>query len=394
MKFDKIIYIAIISLLVINCKKDDDSSFEEILEPTNEIVGSLWMSSGNTFSELDLKTNQEINSFTTLDSFQCTEFDGTFICTQGRSTDTKTLLRKGTFNGELLWTKEYVTDSEKYFNLYTTEVHQNMVLVSYAIVNSTTFNSTYHLEALDLVTGELQWSIELINQVKRLAKYKNQVIAELSYGSSTTELLSINTSDGNIDSRIPFTDRIGKLVGGTASIFVMTWGNSVISFDENLNENWVFNTDNPNILGGYEVGNQFLFYSRDQTVYSIDTSNGSLIWKRMYTGDYPLGISTLNDKVYISNREDEETSLQIKTLDLISGEELDSYTYSTSQELNTSDTKHYFFDQHLLLFEIAPSENNANITLINITDKTLVWKKDLDQVAYSHLIITPTGHYQ
>lgn len=394
MKLNKsILVISLLFITFLSCKKNDDNNFAEVLETSNDIIGSIWMSSGNSYTELDLKDNQEINAFTTLDSFECSEHEGSFICKQGRGSETKTLLNKGTFNGELLWSKDYVTDSEKYYQIHTTEVHLNTVIVSYSSVNSTTYHSTYYLEALDFVTGEIKWTIELTDNATALTKYKNQIIAKLSYGSATLELLSISTNTGNIDNRIPFTDRISKIIGGTSSIFVMTWSNSVVSFDENLNENWTFTTDNPNILGGYEVDNKFLFYSRDQTVYSINTSNGNLLWKHAYIGDYPLGISVLSDKVYVSNRKEGETDLQVKTLDLSSGDALDSYTYITSQELNASYTDQYFFDQHLLLFELVPSENSSNITLINIADKTLVWKKDLGKVAYSHLVVTPTGFY-
>jgi len=102
MKINKTL-LGIIAILLIStsCKKNDDNGFDEIMEPTNNIVGSLWMNSGNVFTELDLKDTQEINSLTTLDSFRCTEFDGTFICTQGGHSETKTLQRKGTFNGGL-----------------------------------------------------------------------------------------------------------------------------------------------------------------------------------------------------------------------------------------------------------------------------------------------------
>jgi len=395
MKINKtLLGICTILLISTSCKKDDDNSFEEIMKPIDNIVGSLWMNSGNTFTELDLKDNQEINSLTTLDSFRCTEFDGTFICTQGGSSETKTLMRKGAFNGELMWSKEYAKDPEKYFRLNVTEVHQNTVLLGYSIINSTTYSSTNHLEALDLDTGNVKWSIELINQVKRISAYKDQIIAELSVGSSTKELLGINTATGDIDHRIPFTDRIGQLIGGTSSIFVMTWDNSVVSLDENLNENWSFSTESPNILGGYENGDQFIFYSRDRSIYSIDKDNGNLIWKNTYMASFPLAIKTSNDKVYISHLKEGESNIQIITLDLHTGKELDSYTYLTNEELNSSNTKHYFFDRYLLLFETISDDNKANITLINIPDKVTLWEKTLDQVAYPHLIITPSEYYQ
>ncbi len=401
MKINKtLLGILAVLLIFTSCKKDDDSSFEEIMEPINEIVGSLWMSSGNTFTELDLKNTQEINALTTLDSFRCNEFDGIFICTEGGLSDTKRLMRKGTFNGELVWSKEYEKSTENYYRLNKTEIHQNTVLLSYNIIHTTTtppfniFNITYHIESLDLDTGNVNWSIELANEVKRITIYKNQLIAELSYGSSTKELLSINIANGHIDHRIPFTDRIGQLISGTSSIFVMTWNNSVVSFDENLNENWSFSTESPNILGGYESGNQFIFYSRDRSIYSIDKDNGNLIWKNTYMAAYPLAIKTENDKAYIAHKKEGESNIQIKTLNLFSGEEIGSYAYTTNEELNPSSTKYYFFDQHLLIFNIVPEDNKANIALINISDKILVWEKELGQVAYPHLIITPTGCYQ
>ncbi len=394
MKINKTL-LGILAVLLIStsCKKDDDSSFEEITGPINEVVGSLWINSGNTFTELDLKDAQEINSLTTLNSFRCNEFDGIFICTEGGFLDTKRLMRKGTFNGELIWSKEYES-TENYYRLNKTEIHQNTVLLSYMIINSTTSISTYHIESLDLDTGNVNWSIELADEVKRITTYKNQLIAELSIGSSTKELLSINITNGHIDHRIPFTDRIGQLISGTSSIFVMTWNNSVVSFDENLIENWSFSTESPNILGGYENGNQFIFYSRDLSIYSIDKDSGNLIWKNTYMATFPLAIKTSNDKVYIAHKKEGESNIQTKILDLFSGEELDSYTYITNEELNPSPTKYYFFDQHLLIFKIVPDDNKANIALINISDKILVWEKELDQVAYPHLIITPTAYYQ
>tara|TARA_R110001583_G_scaffold65184_1_gene188459 strand:- start:185 stop:1372 length:1188 start_codon:yes stop_codon:yes gene_type:complete len=386
--------ILIVLIVSISCKKDDDNSFDEIVEPTNNIVGSLWINNSNVFTELDLKDNQQINTFTTLSSFHCNEFNGTFICTQGEYTGTKTVQRKGSFNGDLMWSKDYVKDSERYFQINATAIHQNSILLSYRIVNATTYTSTYHLEALELDNGDVIWSIELGNEVKKFTPYKNKIITELSVGSSTVELLSINPDNGHIDTRIPFTDRISKLIGGASSILIMTWSNSIVSMDAELNVNWTFNTGSPNILGGYEIGNQFIFYSRDQTVYSIDKSEGDLIWNHTYTGKFPLAIDISNDTVFISHKEVGESNIVTKTLDIFTGEELDSYSYMTAEEWSSSATKYYFFDNHLLLFNIVPDDNKANIALLNLSDKTLLWERELDQIAYPHLIITPTGYYQ
>lgn len=389
----KPLHYALLALIITisSCKKDDDSSFEQIIEPTNDIIGSLWVQNGNDFSELDLKDTQETNAFTTLDSFRCTEFDGIFICTQGDITETKTLLHKGTFNGELKWTKDYVSTSEKYYRLKTTEVYQNTVVVGYSIVNSTTYTSTYHLEALNLENGDVKWSIELGYDVKRLTSLAGKIIAELSVGSSTKELISIDSNDGSIENRKAFDERIGKLSGGISSIFVMTWNKKVISMDHQLNFNWTFETDAANILGGIETTNQLLLYSRDQTVYSINKNTGTLEWKHTYFGDYPLAINTVNDKVYVMNRKENETDIQIKTLNLDTGEELDFYTYSTDKDWNASFTKFYLIDHNLLIFNSEDDEGKANIALINIKGKTLVWEKQLNQRSYTHMLVTPTG---
>jgi len=147
-------------------------------------------------------------------------------------------------------------------------------------------------------------------------------------------------------------------------------------------------------MGGYESGNQFIFYSRDRSIYSIDKDNGNLIWKNTYMAAYPRAIKISNDKAYIAHQKEGESNIQIKILNLFSGEELDSYVYTTNEELNPAPTKYYFFDQHLLIFKIVPDDNKANITLINISDKIVVWEKEFGQVSYPHLIITPTGYYQ
>ena len=72
--------ILIVLIVSISCKKDDDNSFDEIVEPTNNIVGSLWINNSNVFTELDLKDNQQINTFTTLSSFHCNEFELLIFC--------------------------------------------------------------------------------------------------------------------------------------------------------------------------------------------------------------------------------------------------------------------------------------------------------------------------
>ncbi len=380
-------------IVIASCKKDDDSNFEEIEAPVENIVGSLWISSSNLFTELDLKDNRQINSLTTLDSFNCNEFDGVFICTQGEHSGTKTVMRKGTFNGELMWSKDYVKDSNKFYEIGATLVYKSTVFVSYMTINTTTFNTTHYLDALNIETGEVYWTIELNNEVKRMTLYQDKIITELSLGSSTQEILSIDPVGGNIDKRIPFTDRVSKLVGGSSSIIIMTWSNNVVSMDADLNENWTFNTGSPNILGGYESGNQFIFYSRDEKVYSINKDNGELIWEHSYSGKYPSAIDVSNDIVFISYKE-ERTAIVTKTLDIFSGEELDSFTYPITEEWNASSTKSYFFDDHLLLFNIVPANNKANIVLMNIPAKTLVWELELDQIAYPHLIITPSDFYQ
>ena len=391
--FKPLLVMLLVLFVTLSCKKDDDSNFEDPEAPIENILGSLWISSSNLFTELDLKDNRQINSLTTLDSFKCNESDGVFICTQGEHSGTKTVLRKGTFNGELMWSKDYAKDSNKFYEIGATSVHKNTVLVSYRTVNSTTYNSNFYLDALNLETGDVRWTVELSNEVKRMTLYKNKIITELSLGSSTQEILSIDPVDGHIDKRIPFTDRVSKLVGGSSSIIIMTWSNNVVSMDADLNENWTFNTGSPNILGGYESGNQFIFYSRDEKVYSINKDDGELIWEHSYSGKYPSAINISDDTVFISYKE-ERTAIVTKTLDIFSGEEQDSFTYPITEEWNASSTKHYFFDDHLLLFNIVPDDNKANIVLMNIPAKTLVWELELDQIAYPHLIITPTDYYQ
>ena len=167
------------------CKKDDDSTFNLTTEPTNDIEGNLWVQSENNFTELNLKDSQETNSFTTLNSFQCTEFDGKFICSQGSHSETKTLMQKGSFNGELIWKKDYVANSEHYYTLNAIEVHQNTVFVGHSIIDKNTYASTYYLEALDLDTGSVNWNIEVENEIKRITSLEGQIITELSIGSST-----------------------------------------------------------------------------------------------------------------------------------------------------------------------------------------------------------------
>ncbi|MDO6519488.1 outer membrane protein assembly factor BamB family protein [Zobellia uliginosa] len=394
--FKSLLGILLVLIVMTSCNKDDDSNFEEIEEiedPVNDIVGSIWIRSDNLYTELDLKDYRQINSLTTLDSFHCNEFDGAFICTQGEYNGTKTLLRKGTFNGESMWSKDYVKDDDKYYEIGATWVYQSTVFIGYRAINTTTYHSTFYLDALDLETGDVYWTIELTDEVKKITSYQNKIVVELSLGSSTQEILSIDPGTGHIDKRIPFTDRISKLIGGSSSIIVMTWSNSVVSLDTDLNENWTFSTGSPNVLGGYESGDQFIFYSRDQTVYSIDKNDGSLIWEHAYTGKFPSAIGLSNDTVYLSYKE-ESSAIVTKTLDIFSGEELDSFTYPVNEEWDSDSTKYYFFDKHLLLFNTVSDHNKANITLINISANTLVWELELDQTAYPHLIITPTHFYQ
>lgn len=393
MKFYKKILMALLVFTALySCKKDDDSTSAPIIEPTNDIEGSFWVHSETEFTELNLQDAQETNSYTTLDTFECTEFDGVFICSQGAHSETKTLIRKNSFNGENVWTKDYAASTEHYYSLDAIEVHQSIVFISYSIIDKNTYASTYYLEALEMDTGNNIWRITLANGVRKMTSFEGQIILELAVGSSTVELLSINASTGNIDHRLPFTERIGRLKQGTSSIYVMTWNNNVISMDNELNFNWTFETDGPNLLGGIEVDNQFLFYSRDKTVYSLNKNNGTLIWKNSYLEDYPKGISIFNDKVYIRNVQ-EADNIKIKTLDLSSGEEIDSYTLENTELLDDYNTKFYSINQYLLIFKVMEFDNKSQVSLINIADKAVLWNEELNPIAYSHLIITPATVY-
>lgn len=398
--FKSLMGILLLLTVFTSCNKDDDTDFEEaeetveeIEDPGKDIAGSIWIRSDNLFTELDLKDNQQINSFTTLDSYHCNEFNGVFICTQGEDNGTKTLLGKDTFNGEPLWSKDYVKDDDKYYQIGATWVYQNAVFIGYRAINTTTYHSTFYLDALNRETGDVYWTIELTDEVRKITSFQDQIIVELSLGSSTQEILSINPSTGHIDKRIPFTDRISKLIGTSSSIIAMTWSDSVVSFDADLNVNWTFNTGSPNVLGGYESGDQFIFYSRDQTVYSIDKNDGSLIWEHAYTGKYASAIDLSNDTVYLSYKE-ESSAIVTKTLDIFGGEELGSFTYPINEEWDSDYTKYYFFDKYLLLFNTVSSANKAHMVLINISAETLVWEQELNQTAYPSLIITPTDYPQ
>lgn len=393
MKFYKKTLMALLVFTALySCKKDDDSTSDSIIEPTNDIEGSFWVHSETEFTELNLQDAQETNSFTTLDTFECTEFNGEFICSQGAHSETKTLIRKNSFNGQNIWIKDYAANSEHYYTLDTIEVHQNAVFIGYSRTNTSSYISTYHLEALHIDTGTIIWSIELANGIERVSSLEGQIITQLSVGSSTIELLSINANTGNIDHRLPFTERIEKLIQGTSSIFVMTWNNNVISMDNELNFNWTFETDGANILGGIQADNQFLFYSRDKTVYSLNKNNGTLNWQKSYLEEYPLDISVSNEKVYISNTKEAENT-KIRTLDLSSGEEIDSYTLENSEFIGDPSTKFYFINQYVLIFKIMPFDNKSQVTLINIADKALLWEKELNSITYPNLILPPSKVY-
>ena len=385
----------IITILFImgSCAKDDDHP--QVFEtPKIELDGSLWFNNNSDFTELDLKNGEETKSYTAAASYGCSIFNGIFICSEGEYSGTKTLSMKNDFDGSGIWTRDYISDAINYPELGPIAVDDNILFIGYTKINKTTYASTHHMDAVHKDTGDTAWTIDLPNEVKRLIAFNNRLIAELSVGSSTQELIVINSADGSITKRLPFTDRIGQLIAGSTSIFLMTWENEVISLDHNLSVNWTFTTGAPNLLGGYEIGNQFILYSRDNTVYSIDRNSGAQIWKKSYLEDYPLAIKISNDQLYIIHKKEGETDTKIKILNLQNGDELDQYTYTSQEELEPSATKYILFDQHLLLFKIIPSDNKALITLINVPEKKIVWEKPLDQVAYPSFVKTPSGYYE
>ncbi len=375
-----------------SCKKDDDSTSNFMQNATNAIEGSVWIQNETEFTELNIQDGLQTNSFTALGTFECIEFDDDFICYQGSHSETKTLIRKENFDGDNIWTKEYAATPELYYLLDTIEVYLNTVFIGYTIVDRNTYESTYYLEALDIDTSAIKWSLELTDNIKKTTSFEGQIILELAVGSSTVELLSINANTGSIDHRLPFTERIGRLKQGTSSIYVMTWNNNVISMDNELNFNWTFETDGPNLLGGIEVDNQFLFYSRDKTIYNLNKNNGSLNWQKDYLEDFPLGINVYNDAVYIRHYKEAE-NIEIKTLDLSSGEELDSYTLENSELLSSSDTEFYFINEYVLFFKLLPFDNKSHVSLINIEDKTLIWEKELNPINYPNLLLTSSKVY-
>jgi len=345
--------ITIFVLGITSCKKDDDAPDYEVLEENIFIKGQATLmnlnkkiivnlSDGNLLEETMLSNDKNIKK----DKEDIYEFSATSI-------------KKINGAGTIDWVKEYPSEANRLNKLEeaNTVFSENILYVSYKILDTNTYASDYYLEALDLENGNTNWKVN-VGATTFPYLYKNRLITvQYPNGNSPTVFQYRNKVHGQVEVENTIDERINDYIFDGDLIIANSWSNKVFALDRSLHTVWSFNTDEENPGTGYINENQYLFFSRDQHIYSIDKNSGTLNWKTFMPERLALGIHQHDKYVYLG----QQTGTKTLTLSKINNEngEVES-TMETSMSEDYYTTQLTFHKEYLLLITSPTSNERAS----------------------------------
>lgn len=381
MKFSKIIYLTLVCLLIINCKKDDDQIMpqnnleEEIVQETIlipegriDIAGydamfTLNFNDGSLIQELPLSENKQTK----------TNGDNTFEFT------TNSIKKTIVGSTASSWIKEYPDVAGKSIRLDEASVafSTNAIFIAYQILNAD-YSSEYFIEALDINNGDNLWKVEISHRTEVFV-YQNRLITiEYLNGSSPVNIQYRNIILGAVEVEKIFNERISQYSFHGDLIIANSWSNRVFALDRSLNTAWSFETGEENVSGSFISDNQFIFFSRDEHLYSLNANSGALNWKTRTLGRSKLGLHHIEKDIYIA----QQTVLKTFTLskvDADNGELKGTFDVPMSEDYYT--TKLTFHKDFLLVITSPTSDDNAigiEAKLLALEQSLEVWKNTLN----------------
>jgi len=366
-------YITIATLLLVfsSCKNDDNASDYEITEENIVVNGRA------TLTNLNKKLTIDLNDGNLIEEIALTN-DSNIKIDKGYTYEfSATTIKKTNNTGTIEWVKEYPEEAGTSKKLEDSKIvfSEHVLYVSYQILNTTTHSSAYYLEALDIETGNTNWKINVGAKTLPYV-YKNRLITiQYPNGNASIVFQYRNKIHGYVEVEKTINERINDYLFDGDLIIANSWSSKVFALDRSLNTAWSFNTDEANPGTGYIKEDQYLFYSRDQHVYSLHKDSGELKWKTLLPEKFFLGMHQNNNYTYVGYQSGTKT-LTISKINNENGKIESAMETAMSEDYYT--TKLTFDKEYLLLVTFPTSEERGTeieAKLFHLPKSKEIWSK-------------------
>lgn len=292
---------------------------------------------------------------------------------------TNTIVKKAANNGAVVWEKTYREEVGKSIRMHQahTAFSQNTLFISYQELDTNTYESSYFMEALDLESSNTIWRLNVGARTFPYL-YENRLITvQYPNGNAPTTFQYRNKVLGDVEVERMIPERVDDYTFDGDLIIANSWNDRVFALDRGLNTVWSFSTEAENPGDGLIFEDQYLFFSRDRHVYSLNKNTGVLNWETAVSERLFMGLHTHGGDLYLA----QQTGTQTLTLNKINTENGELTTsFETPMSDDSYTTKLAFYKEYMLV-AMAPSsdENNPQIEarLIHLPTKKEVWTTDL-----------------
>ncbi len=380
-----LIQLLVVALLFASCNKDDETESTYEVEGVEELTapnGLITLTTRKKQLKIGLNDGRILEETLFADDVKIQENQGNLY-----EFNTNTIVKKAANNGAVVWEKSYPEEIGKSIRMHraNTVFSQNTLFISYQELDTNTYESRYFMEALDLESSSTIWRLNVgANTYPYL--YQNRLITvQYPNGNAPTVFQYRNKFLGDVEVERTIPERVDDYTFDGDLIIANSWNDRVFALDRGLNTVWSFSTGAENPGDGLVFEDQYLFFSRDRHVYSLNKNTGVLNWETAVSERLSLGFHTNEKDLYLA----QQTGTQTLTLLKINTEngELES-SFDTPMSDDTYTTKLAFFKEYLLV-AMAPSsdENNPQIEarLLHLPSAEEIWSADL---------IFKMAHYQ
>lgn len=379
MKTIKKILFLCITVLLVNCNKDDapsmsipnDDSFEEVIVPQ----GGITLKDHNKSLELNFENGTIREEKNHIEGQQTKNHRGDVFLFSANI-----IKRTAGHPEERSWSKEFpVVEGQ------SSKIHESSVVfsgstmfISYQIINTTTYSSNHFIEAIDIFNADTLWKIQVGHKTE-LHMYKDRFITvQRPNGNAGITFQFRNKTLGTVEIEKRVEDRVDRYLFDGDLIIANSWQNRVFALDRALNTVWSFETGGANTIHSIVFKNDYIFHSRDGNLYAVDKNTGSLKWEKEVSDHQVLGIQAEGASAYIGQHTGPKT-LTISRISLDDGSLENSFQTGMSEDYYT--TQLHFHEDYLLLVT-SPTSDERDIgieaQLIHLPSSQEVWKTNLN----------------
>lgn len=383
-------FLSLISIVLIfmnSCSKDDSADLnpESIVQPI-KLDGNLILTGSDESINIDLSNGSLLQETAVSSTGNIKEYNGAYYDFQSN-----TIKKTSDLEGTILWEKEYLNEIERSYRIEEAEsaFSETTLFVAYQILHNTTYQSQYFLEALDISDGNSLWKQEVEGFTVPYF-YENRLITTTYPNANANVIIQYrNKQLGDIIAEQTIDERINEFIFDGDLIYAASWNNRVLTLDRELNIEWSFETDGANPGIPIVLGNQFIFFSRDKYLYSLNKNTGALNWKTEMTDTSILGLGAFGNKVYISEQLTEYT-LTTSVINTADGSIEKIFDKPMSESYYSTRLK--FYKDYLLLITSPSSDeydNQIKVELVYLPSTETLWST-LINMPLNNLNITIT----